>query len=152
MGWYYRKSVGLGPFRINISKSGIGYSLGGGGFRTGVNARGRASLGRHPWNGNAVLLVVEAGMPPPWPCFRESLRSPPYSFEMAMRLIRTFRTMTSERFLVQKKEGQDSAAIDLHYLADGHVAGTVFLLSTQESRTPKFPSSSVTSTRPCCPG
>ena len=41
MGWYYRKSVGLGPFRINISKSGIGYSLGGGGFRTGVNACGR---------------------------------------------------------------------------------------------------------------
>ncbi len=44
-----------------------------------------------------------------------------------MKLIRTFRTMTSERFLVQKKEGQDSAAVDLHYLADGHVAGTVFL-------------------------
>ncbi len=41
MGWYYRKSVGLGPFRINLSKSGIGYSLGGGGFRTGVNSRGR---------------------------------------------------------------------------------------------------------------
>ena len=44
-----------------------------------------------------------------------------------MKLTRTFRTMTSERFLVQKKEGQGSAAIDLHYLADGHVAGTVFL-------------------------
>jgi hypothetical protein len=42
MGWYYRKNVGLGPFRLNISKSGIGYSLGGGGFRTGVNSRGRS--------------------------------------------------------------------------------------------------------------
>jgi hypothetical protein len=41
MGWTYRKSVGLGPFRINISKSGIGYSLGGAGFRTGVSSRGR---------------------------------------------------------------------------------------------------------------
>jgi hypothetical protein len=41
MGWTYRKSVGLGPFRINVSKSGIGYSLGGGGFRTGVSSRGR---------------------------------------------------------------------------------------------------------------
>ena len=29
MGWTYRKSVGLGPFQINISKSGIGYSVGG---------------------------------------------------------------------------------------------------------------------------
>ena len=28
-----------------------------------------------------------------------------------MKLIRTFRTMTSERFLVQKKEGEDSAAV-----------------------------------------
>ena len=42
MGWYYRKSVGLGPFRINLSKSGIGYSVGGMGFRTGVNSRGRS--------------------------------------------------------------------------------------------------------------
>ena len=32
MGWYYRKSVGLGPFRINISKSAIGYSVGRAGF------------------------------------------------------------------------------------------------------------------------
>ena len=42
MGWYYRKSVGVGPFRLNISKSGIGYSIGGMGFRTGVSSRGRS--------------------------------------------------------------------------------------------------------------
>jgi hypothetical protein len=41
MGWSYRKSVGIGPFRINLSKSGIGYSVGGMGFRTGVSAGGR---------------------------------------------------------------------------------------------------------------
>jgi hypothetical protein len=41
MGWSYRKSVNLGPFRVNISKSGIGYSVGGMGFRTGVSSRGR---------------------------------------------------------------------------------------------------------------
>ena len=40
MGFYYRKSVGLGPFRVNVSKSGIGYSVGGPGFRTGVSSRG----------------------------------------------------------------------------------------------------------------
>jgi len=58
-----------------------------------------------------------------------------------MKLIRTFRTMTSERFLVQKKEGQDSAAIDLHYLADGHVAGTVFLFEhagIEDAEVPEF--------------
>lgn len=41
MGWSYRKSVNLGPFRVNLSKSGIGYSVGGKDFRVGVNSRGR---------------------------------------------------------------------------------------------------------------
>jgi len=41
MGFYFRKSVRAGPFRINMSRSGIGYSVGGRGFRTGVSANGR---------------------------------------------------------------------------------------------------------------
>ena len=41
MGWSFRKSVGLGPFRVNVSKSGVGYSVGGRGFRVGTNAQGR---------------------------------------------------------------------------------------------------------------
>lgn len=41
MGWSYRKSITLGPFRINVGKSGIGYSVGGRAFRTGVGANGR---------------------------------------------------------------------------------------------------------------
>ena len=41
MGFYFRKSVNLGPFRVNFSRSGIGYSVGGKGFRTGVDSRGR---------------------------------------------------------------------------------------------------------------
>jgi hypothetical protein len=41
MGWSCRRSVGVGPFRVNIRKSGTRYSIGGGGFRTGVNFRGR---------------------------------------------------------------------------------------------------------------
>ena len=32
MGFSYRKSVNLGPFRVNLSKSGFGYSVGGRGF------------------------------------------------------------------------------------------------------------------------
>ncbi len=40
---------------------------------------------------------------------------------------RTLRTTTSERFLAQR-EGRDAAAVDLHYLANGTVAGTVILL------------------------
>jgi hypothetical protein len=39
----------------------------------------------------------------------------------------TLRTASSERFLAQRK-GKDVAAVDLHYLASGTVAGTVILL------------------------
>lgn len=41
MGFYYRKSVSVGPFRVNLSKSGVGYSVGTRGFRTGRSATGR---------------------------------------------------------------------------------------------------------------
>jgi hypothetical protein len=41
VGWSYRKSVNIGPFRVNLSRSGVGYSIGGMGFRTGMRAGGR---------------------------------------------------------------------------------------------------------------
>ena len=41
MGFYYRKSVNLGPFRVNVGKSGVGLSVGPKGFRTGVSSKGR---------------------------------------------------------------------------------------------------------------
>jgi len=44
---------------------------------------------------------------------------------------RTLRTPSSERFLAQRA-GEDVAAVDLHYLANGTVAGTVILLKTAQ--------------------
>jgi predicted Zn-dependent protease len=41
MAWGFRRSAKLGPLRINFSKSGIGYSVGGKGFRVGRTADGR---------------------------------------------------------------------------------------------------------------
>jgi hypothetical protein len=41
VGWSYRKSLKAGPFRVNVSKSGVGYSVGARGFRTGVRSSGR---------------------------------------------------------------------------------------------------------------
>ena len=41
MGFTYRKSFNLGPFRANLSKSGVGYSVGGRGFRVGTSSRSR---------------------------------------------------------------------------------------------------------------
>jgi hypothetical protein len=41
MGWNVRKSLNLGPFRVNMSKTGLGYSIGNRFFRRGVSANGR---------------------------------------------------------------------------------------------------------------
>jgi Protein of unknown function (DUF4236) len=41
MGWSFRKSINFGPLRINVSKSGIGYSVGGKDLRVGRDAKGR---------------------------------------------------------------------------------------------------------------
>ena len=41
MGFYYRRSVNVGAFRVNLSSRGIGYSVGGRGFRVGRSASGR---------------------------------------------------------------------------------------------------------------
>ena len=45
-----------------------------------------------------------------------------------LRFVRAFRTASSERFLALQGEN-DVAAIDLHFLTNGQVAGTVVVLS-----------------------
>ena len=46
---------------------------------------------------------------------------------MSAKFIRILRTSSSERYLVQTAAGHDAAALDIHYLADGRVAGTLCL-------------------------
>jgi hypothetical protein len=41
MGWYLRRSKSFGPFRLNLSKRGIGWSVGTRGLRVGRSATGR---------------------------------------------------------------------------------------------------------------
>lgn len=41
MGFYFRRGFGFGPFRINLSKSGIGESVGVRGFRIGRTPKGK---------------------------------------------------------------------------------------------------------------
>jgi hypothetical protein len=45
MGFYIRKSFKIGPLRLNLSKSGLGASVGTKGARLGLSARGK--LYRH---------------------------------------------------------------------------------------------------------
>ena len=71
MGFTYRKSLNVGPFRVNLSKSGVGYSVGGRGFRTGTTARGRrytsfsipgTGVGYRTSAGRSGCLVVILGI------------------------------------------------------------------------------------------
>jgi len=45
MGWYFRKRLSFGPLRLNLSKSGIGFTVGRRGIRTGLTSRGQ----RYNW-------------------------------------------------------------------------------------------------------
>ena len=48
MGFYIRKAVSVGPFRFNLSKSGVGLSVGVKGFRVGSGPRGNyVHMGRY---------------------------------------------------------------------------------------------------------
>ena len=58
MGFFYRKSVNLGPFRVNLSGSGVGYSVGGRGV---VLARALAAV----WEGNELRLIIAPGVDRP---------------------------------------------------------------------------------------
>ena len=52
MAWSYRRSVSVGPVRLNFSKSGVGYSVGGPFYRVGRTATGkRYSTMRIPGTG-----------------------------------------------------------------------------------------------------
>jgi hypothetical protein len=42
MAWNFRKSLNFGPLRVNLSKKGLGFSVGGRGFRAGRDAQGRS--------------------------------------------------------------------------------------------------------------
>lgn len=64
MGWSFRKSIKVGPARINLSKSGVGYSVGAGGVRYTKRAGSRKkSKGSGLWEtikGFFYLIAVIA--------------------------------------------------------------------------------------------
>ncbi len=126
MGFYYRKSVNLGPFRVNLSKFGVGYlsvvtdsalaqrrvgkntsfSIPG----TGVGYRKSATC----------CLILLAAVP-------VGIATKTSSHNMNLAWKRALRAPSSEHFLGQR-EGKDVAAVDLNYLPNETVVGTVILL------------------------
>jgi len=60
---------------------------------------------------------------------------------MALYFSRTVRTESSERFLIHPDGGHDAAALELHYLGDQRVVGTLILLDERvfpESKVPEL--------------
>lgn len=63
MGWNFRKSIKIGPARINLSKSGVGYSVGAGGVRYTKKAGGKKKKGSNLWEiikGFFCLIIIIA--------------------------------------------------------------------------------------------
>jgi len=56
-----------------------------------------------------------------------------------MNLTRTLRTPSSERFILHSDSGKDVAALDLHYLDQGRVAGTLIILDSSAISENKVP-------------
>lgn len=65
MGWSVRKTLKLGPVNINLSKRGVGTSVGAGGLRFGVDASGSpfVTFGIGPlrgrWGRKEIEEIVE---------------------------------------------------------------------------------------------
>lgn len=57
---------------------------------------------------------------------------------MTLKLMRTLRTPSSESFLIQEESGQDTAGLDIHYLLNGNVAGTLILLNQAYATEPQI--------------
>ena len=67
MPFYIRKSLSVGPFRFNLSKSGIGMSTGVRGFRIGTGPRGNyIQMGRAGLYYRASLSSRANRGPPLW--------------------------------------------------------------------------------------
>lgn len=62
MGFRFRKSANIGPLRVNLSKSGVGYSVGGKGFRVTKRADGKTqTTASVPGTGIAYTKVSGSG-------------------------------------------------------------------------------------------
>jgi hypothetical protein len=86
MGWSFRRSKSFGLFRLNFSKSGIGYSFGVPGARVGVNSKGKKYLrGGIPGTGLYYQSSLPDGQPGQSPQSTASV--PPFAILITILLV-----------------------------------------------------------------
>lgn len=52
---------------------------------------------------------------------------------MSFKIVRTLRSPSSERYLIQSETGTDLASLDIHYLVDTRVVGTLIVVDDSVS-------------------
>src|ERR1022692_1284377 len=84
MGFYIRKSLGFGPLRLNLSRSGLGASFGVTGARIGVGPRGSyIHMGRDGLYYRQSLGSNYRQSPGPGPALQQGQSQPPLLFQSA---------------------------------------------------------------------
>ena len=124
MGWFLRKSVRIGPVRFNLSKSGIGTSVGVKGFRIGVRPNGKSYIhaGRQ-----GLYYRQELGESTP----KDDLRQEPSEFIVSDQNTTKYETASSKdlishsrKYLLEKLNNSYKAPrLDL-------IVGAIFLILT----------------------
>jgi Protein of unknown function (DUF4236) len=90
MGFYIRKSISAGPFRFNLSRSGVGMSVGVKGFRVGTGPRGNyVHMGRGGLYYRASLGGARQASRPTTPTDNSGLPTPPASTAGSLSAIET---------------------------------------------------------------
>lgn len=137
MGFYLRKSVRVGPFRLNLSKSGVGVSAGIPGFRIGRGPRGsyiRAGLGGLHYHSSLNSPSQPTPVPVPAP-------APPAPSSSPDNAIGPMREIDSGSVLAMKDASAEQLLGDLNarhrrprywrWVALGWLVGTIVLPGTQ---------------------
>jgi hypothetical protein len=100
VGWYIRKSLKFGPFRLNLSKSGLGWSFGAKGARIGTGPKGEyVHLGRGGLYYRKSLRGLTSGEPEVGARELPSYQSPPagVSYEGQQPMEETARDLQTRR-------------------------------------------------------
>lgn len=92
MGFYIRRGVSVGPFRFNLSKSGLGLSVGVKGFRVGTGPRGNYV---HMGRGGLYFRSALPGAPPAPISQAQRLQPQPTSVDSADNTLAPFEEINS---------------------------------------------------------
>src|SRR5437868_3375589 len=131
MGWYLRKSFGFGPLRLNLSKSGLGASVGVRGARIGIGPRGNyVRLGRGGLYYQRYFRTAQETSRPASPIVEPALASP--AAQIVTADVSQLKDSTAETLLQELTEKHNQPRM-APIFAFAFVIATVLMLSVHLS-------------------